>query len=66
MTALSKYFANILREKHASRRSAVLDAQCMLIDYGIEASLSPFYPGNGGDECIIIVLPGVTMQEMEE
>ena len=66
MSALAKYFANILRENNKSKTDAVLDAQGMLIDYGIEAGLSKFFPGNGGDECVIIVLPGVTMKELEE
>jgi len=64
--ALAKYFADILRENNKSDPAAVLDAQNMLIEYGIEAGLSQFFPGNGGDECVVIVLPGITMQELEE
>jgi len=66
VSALAKYFANILRENNKSKTDAVLDAQGMLIDYGIEAGLSKFFPGNVGAECVVIVLPGITMQELEE
>jgi len=64
MTALADQFAAILHEKDASRHEAIQTAIDMIRAFGVPALVKPYYLG--GSECVIIELPGVTMEEIDE